>query len=117
MSQCRAAQVAIEPLSQVSTASSEASSSRTPTTYCGAIGSRPLSSSASMFARQRCIRFWHFSRNEVSLRGLSIGSSACSVCFASPTTGTSVATLAPARAGSASIWATRTLPGAGRCLV
>ncbi len=53
----------------------------------------------------------------MSLRCFSSGSSACSPSFASPTTGTSVAILPPARAGSASICATRTLPGAGRCLV
>ena len=37
--------------------------------------------------------------------------------MASPTTGTSVAIRAPARAGSASIWAIRTEPASGRCLV
>ena len=53
----------------------------------------------------------------VSERRLSSGSRAARPSLASPTTGTSVAIRAPARAGSASIWATRTLPASGRCLV
>ena len=58
MVQCRAAQVAIVPESHVRTASSEASSSSRPTTYCGAIGERSGFSSASMSARHDAIAFW-----------------------------------------------------------
>ena len=68
-----------------------------------------------MRLRQVSISFWYLFRKEVSDRRLSSGSRPRSPSRASPTTGTSVATLAPALAGSASIWATRAPEG--RCLV
>ncbi len=117
MCQCRAAQVAMVPLSQVRMASSAASSSSTLTRNSGAIGSRFSSCSAAIFSRHLPICFWYFSRNDVSDRCLSSGSRACRPSRASPTTGTSVGTRAPARAGSASICTIRALPGSGMNLV
>ena len=113
----RAAHVAIVPLSQVSTASSVASSSIRPATYCGAMGSRSALTMLAMFRRHLPISFWYLLRNEVPFRCLSRGSRAWRVCLLSPTTGSSVGVRAPARAGSASTCATRTFPGGGRCLV
>ena len=105
------------PLSQVRTASSVARSSMTPTGYCGAIGLRLGDSRSSMSERHVAIAFWYFSRWLRSILRVSIGTRACRLSFASPTTGTSVGIRTPARVGSASICTTRTLPGAGRCWV
>jgi hypothetical protein len=95
------------PLSQVRMASLVAASFTTLIRYSGAIGSRPASSSAVMSVRHLSISFWYLFRKEVSVRCLSNGSRPRSASRESPTTGTSVAILAPARAGSASTWATR----------
>ena len=115
--QFRAAQVAIVPLSQVSTASSAASSSSTPTTYCGRDRVTPGVLRGGHLLAPACHPLLALLQERGVGALLQQRQQPGSACFASPTTGTSVAIRPPALAGSASICATRTLPGAGRCLV
>ena len=116
--QCRAAQVAIVPQSQVRIASSAAQPVERRTRRTAARSGRGRRSRAPPCRRaSRAICSGTSPGARVGPALEQRQQRRAGPPSASPTTGTSVGIRTPARVGSASICTTRALPGSGRCLV